>query len=197
MQEMQVQSLGQEDPLEKKAATHSSILAWKIPWTMEPGRLQSMGCKQVRHNLVTKRKQHLPLWPYGSRKLSINEGEIPKLALSVPRVTMQWLVTLCWCLSWQLLPVSVGTREASLHLLSLRKAISAEIIIMYFVESFLSSEKVPHFSTPTMNNMNLLLDLTSGVQMHFSETCQLEKSGTACILLIEREKSKLKIVYSI
>ena len=110
---------------------------------------------------------------------------------------MQWLVTLCWCLSWQLLPVSVGTREAALHLLSLRKAIPAEIIIMYFVESFLSSGKVPLFSTPTMNNMNLLLDLTSGVQMHFSETCQLEKSGTACILLIEREKSKLKIVYSI
>ena len=40
MQEMQVQSLGQEDPLEKRMATHSSILAWRIPWTEEPGRLQ-------------------------------------------------------------------------------------------------------------------------------------------------------------
>ena len=40
---MQVRSLGWEDPLEKEMATHSSILAWKIPWTEEPGRLQSMG----------------------------------------------------------------------------------------------------------------------------------------------------------
>ena len=43
MQETQVQSLGREDLLEKEMATHSSILAWKIPWMVEPGRLQSMG----------------------------------------------------------------------------------------------------------------------------------------------------------
>ena len=43
MQEMQVQSLGQENPLEKGMAMHSSILAWRIPWTEEPGRLQSVG----------------------------------------------------------------------------------------------------------------------------------------------------------
>ena len=43
MQETQVQSLGQEYPLEKEMATHSSILAWRIPWTDKPGRLQSMG----------------------------------------------------------------------------------------------------------------------------------------------------------
>ena len=42
-QEMQVQSLDQKDPLEKEMATHSSVLAWRIPWTEEPGRLQSMG----------------------------------------------------------------------------------------------------------------------------------------------------------
>ena len=46
MQEMWVQSLGQEDSLEKEMATHSSILAWKIPWTEESGGLQSMGCKE-------------------------------------------------------------------------------------------------------------------------------------------------------
>ena len=45
--ETQVQSLRQEDPLEKEMATHSSTLAWKIPWTEEPGRLQSMGSKRV------------------------------------------------------------------------------------------------------------------------------------------------------
>ena len=50
MQEMQVQSLGQEDPLEKKMANHSSILAWRIPWTEEPGGLQFMGSQIVRHN---------------------------------------------------------------------------------------------------------------------------------------------------
>ena len=47
MQEAQVQSLGQEDPLEKEMATHSSILVWKIPWTKEPGGLQSMGLQEA------------------------------------------------------------------------------------------------------------------------------------------------------
>ena len=50
MQETWVQSLGRKDLLEKEMATHSSILAWKIPWTEEPGRLQSMGSQRVRHN---------------------------------------------------------------------------------------------------------------------------------------------------
>ena len=50
MQETRVQSLGRGDPLEKEMATHSSILAWKIPWTEEPGRLQSMGSQRVRHD---------------------------------------------------------------------------------------------------------------------------------------------------
>ena len=47
MQETRVQSLGQEDLLEKEMATHSSILAWEIPWMEEPGRLQSMGSQRV------------------------------------------------------------------------------------------------------------------------------------------------------
>ena len=46
-QETQVQSLGQKDPLEEGTATHSSILAWRIPWTEEPGGLQSMGLQRV------------------------------------------------------------------------------------------------------------------------------------------------------
>ena len=50
MQETQVQFLGWEDPLEKKMAAHFSTLAWKIPWTEEPGRLQSMGSQRVGHN---------------------------------------------------------------------------------------------------------------------------------------------------
>ena len=50
MQETWVQSLGREDPLEKDMATHSSILAWEIPWTEETGRLQSMGSQRVKHD---------------------------------------------------------------------------------------------------------------------------------------------------
>ena len=50
VQETQVQSLDWEDPLEKEMTAHSSILAWKIPWKVEPGRLQSMGSQRVGHN---------------------------------------------------------------------------------------------------------------------------------------------------
>ena len=50
MQETQIQSLNWEDPLEEEMAMHSSILAWKIPWTEELGRLQSMGSQRVGHN---------------------------------------------------------------------------------------------------------------------------------------------------
>ena len=61
-----VPSLGRGDPLEKEVATHSSILAGKIPWTEEPGRLQSMGWQRVRHDLATKPPHYvtsLPDWP--------------------------------------------------------------------------------------------------------------------------------------
>ena len=50
MQETRIPSLGREDPLEEEMATHSSILAQRIPWTKEPGRLQSMGWERVRHD---------------------------------------------------------------------------------------------------------------------------------------------------
>ena len=50
MQETQVGSLGQEDPLEEEMATHSSILAWEIPWTEESGELESTGLQRVRHD---------------------------------------------------------------------------------------------------------------------------------------------------
>ena len=53
-QEIQVQSLGWEDPLEEEMATHASILAWRIPWTGEPGGLQCMGSQRVRHDCTTE-----------------------------------------------------------------------------------------------------------------------------------------------
>ena len=59
MQETQVRSLGWEDLLEKEMATHSSILAWRMPRTEEPGRLQSVGSQRVGRDLVTKQKEAL------------------------------------------------------------------------------------------------------------------------------------------
>ena len=58
IQEIQVGSLGREDPLEEEMAIHSSILAWEIPRTEEPGGLQSMGSQRVGHNLATKTPKH-------------------------------------------------------------------------------------------------------------------------------------------
>ena len=58
-QEIRVHSLGREDPLEKGMATHSRMLAWKIPWTEEPGGLQSMGLQRVGHNLGIKEQQQI------------------------------------------------------------------------------------------------------------------------------------------
>ena len=56
-QETKIRSLGWEDPLEKKMATHPSILAWRIPQMEEPGRLQSLGSQRVRHDLVTEQQR--------------------------------------------------------------------------------------------------------------------------------------------
>ena len=57
-QETRFRSLGQEDPLEKEMETHSSILTWEIPWTEEPGGLQSMGLQRVRHKLLNETTKH-------------------------------------------------------------------------------------------------------------------------------------------
>ena len=57
MQETKVLSLGQEDPLEKEVSTHSSILAWRIPWTGEPGGLQCIGLQRVAHDLAAEQQQ--------------------------------------------------------------------------------------------------------------------------------------------
>ena len=60
MQEIRVRSLGLEDPLEKGMAIYSSILAWEIPWTEEPGALQSMGSQRVRQDLETEQQILIP-----------------------------------------------------------------------------------------------------------------------------------------
>jgi len=69
MQETQIQSLGLKDPLEKEMAAHSSILAWKTPWTGEPGGLQYRGSQRVGQDLVTKppkRESYEHLFPTNS-----------------------------------------------------------------------------------------------------------------------------------
>ena len=73
MQETWVCSLGWEDPLEEGMGTHSSILAWRIPWTEDPGRLQSKRLQRVGHDWVTKRNtwlKYIPVpaseWPHSS-----------------------------------------------------------------------------------------------------------------------------------
>ena len=84
-QKMQLWSLGQEYPLEKEMTTHSSILAWKIPWTEEPGKLWSIGSQRVRHDLVTKHQQQT-LWQVqdeGKRSLVVS-------------LKLRFLVNLCF-----------------------------------------------------------------------------------------------------
>ena len=66
MQEMQVRSLGQEDSLEKGMATHSSILAWRIPWTEEPGRLQSTGLQRDKTKRIS-----LSFWQFLAKYATI------------------------------------------------------------------------------------------------------------------------------
>ena len=70
MRETWVQSLGLEDLVEKEMATHSSTLAWKIPWTEEPGRLQSMGSQRVRHNWATSLSLSFTLDHRKSKRIS-------------------------------------------------------------------------------------------------------------------------------
>ena len=71
MQETLVWSLGQEDPLEKEMATHSSTLAWRIPWMEKPGELQSMGSQRVRHNWAISQKE-------GSNPKDMSQKSKPK-----------------------------------------------------------------------------------------------------------------------
>ena len=83
MQETRVQSLGWEDPLKKEMTAHFSILAWKIPWTAEPGRLLSMGSQRVRHDWATS----LHLWigfPGGSDGKEVQKTWVQSLGWKDP-----------------------------------------------------------------------------------------------------------------
>ena len=90
MRETWVRSLGQEDPLETEMAIHSSTIAWKIPWTEEPGRLQPMGSQRVRHDWVTS----LHWWLRWQR-----------ICLQCRRPGFEpWVRKIPWRMEWQLTP---------------------------------------------------------------------------------------------
>ena len=76
MQETWVRSLSQEDPLDKEMATHSSILAWRIPWTEEPGRLQSMGWQRVGHDWATNTHTHTHKYYCITDAVDMNLGKL-------------------------------------------------------------------------------------------------------------------------
>ena len=75
-QEMRVQTLGREDPLEEQMATHSSILAWRIPWTEEPSGLQSMGLQRVRHDWATMHASPGQIKPSFENKANTKETKM-------------------------------------------------------------------------------------------------------------------------
>ena len=79
MLETQVRSLGQEEPLEKEMATHSSTLAWEIPWTEEPGSLKSMGLQRVRHDWATTLLYFKPISDSLLSLLPLHEKLFPQI----------------------------------------------------------------------------------------------------------------------
>ena len=109
MWETWVQSLGREDPLEKKMATRSSILAWKIPWTEDPGRLQFIGSQSVGHNWVSSLSfflsLYVALWDSKTPHRPTGERVSWCLETSPPsRLPPQdWSLSQLFCLSFWLL----------------------------------------------------------------------------------------------
>ena len=92
MQETWVRSLNQKDPLEEEMASHSSIPAWRIPWTENPGGLQSMGSKRVGHNLETKQQQNLLRLPHLSPPMETTVRTLPPHRVLTPLCLLAELV---------------------------------------------------------------------------------------------------------
>ena len=104
MQKTQVRSLGWEDPLEKEMAAPSSILAWKIPWISEPGRLPSIGLQRVGHDWATSLSLYAHIYPYISKDYPLEwwfQNHLWKLKVKTGAWTLSqiyWLMSL-WRLS--------------------------------------------------------------------------------------------------
>ena len=104
MQEMWVWCLGREDPLEKEMATYSSILAWEIPWTEEPGRIQSTGSQRVGHDLrLNHNSGYQQQRPEGNGQSVSKGGKIQSLSFCFSLLHSPTLLcfSLCLSLSWR------------------------------------------------------------------------------------------------
>ena len=105
VRETRVQSLDWEDPLEKEMATHSSTLAWKIPWTEEPGRLQSMGLQRVGHDWATSLSLFFQCsiiglsWWLSSKEWSAMQETCGRCGFG------PWVKKILWGRNWQPIPV--------------------------------------------------------------------------------------------
>ena len=88
MRDTWVRSLDQEDPLEKEMATHSSILAWKIPWTEEPGGLQSIGSQRVGHDWATSLSYELVLAHSSTLLLITQQWLIQQVSINICHITL-------------------------------------------------------------------------------------------------------------
>ena len=99
MRQTQIRSLGQKDPLEKEMATHSSTLAWKMPWTEEPGRLQSMGSQRIGHDWPTS-LSFSDYSPPGSTVHGISQARILEwvaIPFSNSIQSIHYKSTILWC----------------------------------------------------------------------------------------------------
>ena len=121
MQETWVWSLGQEDPLEKEMETHSSILAWKIPWTEEPGGPQSMGSQKVGHNWVTNTHTHTHTHVYMYVINAVSQFSCSVVSDSATPWTAAHQASLYITYSWSLLKLmSIESVKPSNHLILCR-----------------------------------------------------------------------------
>ena len=116
MQETWVQSPGRKDLLEKEMATHSSILAWKIPWTEDPGRLQSMGSQRVGHDWATS--LHVFLWPDSSFHFSTGKQSMSgytTVYLSIHHLKDMLVISRIWPFWVKLLQTSCADFHVDIH----------------------------------------------------------------------------------
>ena len=132
MQETKVWSLGQEFPLEKEMATHSSILAWRIPWTEESGRHQSMGSQRVAYDWTTNTQTHTHIMKKRLNKLSIEDMylNIIKTIMTSPQLILMLFIRSVMSLCN---PMTIA------HQASLYFTISWSLLKVMFIESVMSS----------------------------------------------------------
>ena len=105
MEKMWFQSLGQEDPLAKEISTHSSIFAWEVPWTEESGGLQSLSCKRVGHNWVTKQQSAFHFFLF---LIIFHCMDISHFIYPFHQVMRHfWIISTLWLLRIMLLSTSV------------------------------------------------------------------------------------------